>query len=307
MKDIRVGLCGVSWDYKQSLIPKIIEIIAGKILWVSPERADLVIIGPFECYLTKNKRNLTPKIFRKDDQKEIYLDSIKGVKLFHTYENVRPDKVKADFSITYDNLRFSPNNFRFPYWMEFIDWSNEGITGQSNPRFGRLISKKELMSPLKDSTFHRESKVAIFSSHLKTQREELLRFVSSFLKVDGFGKIFDKTIRSHSDSDLIKDHILSNYMFNLCPENSMHPGYNTEKIPEAFASGCIPLTWTMPGKNIDFNSLAYLNLADENDIEIFLSYIDGNLKILKQRFQGQALLDKDVSIEGLIEFVKKIL
>ena len=61
----------------------------------------------------------------------------------------------------------------------------------------------------------------------------------------------------------------------------------------------------MPGKNIDFNSLAYLNLADENDIEIFLSYIDGNLKILKQRFQGQALLDKDVSIEGLIEFVKK--
>jgi len=63
----------------------------------------------------------------------------------------------------------------------------------------------------------------------------------------------------------------------------------------------------MPGKNIDFNSLAYLNLADENDIEIFLSYIDGNLKILKQRFQGQALLDKDVSIEGLIEFVKKIL
>ena len=146
MKDIRVGLCGVSWDYKQSLIPKIIEIIAGKILWVSPERADLVIIGPFECYLTKNKRNLTPKIFRKDDQKEIYLDSIKGVKLFHTYENVRPDKVKADFSITYDNLRFSPNNFRFPYWMEFIDWSNEGITGQSNPRFGRLISKKELMS-----------------------------------------------------------------------------------------------------------------------------------------------------------------
>ena len=79
MKDIRVGLCGVSWDYKQSLIPKIIEIIAGKILWVSPERADLVIIGPFECYLTKNKRNLTPKIFRKDDQKEIYLDSISSI------------------------------------------------------------------------------------------------------------------------------------------------------------------------------------------------------------------------------------
>jgi len=302
VKEIRVGLCGVSWDYKQSLIPKVIERIAGKISWVSPEKADLVIIGPFECYLTKHKRNFTPKIFRRLDKKEIYLDKIKGIKLFHTNENVRSDKIKSDFSISFDYTPNNPNNLRFPYWMEFIDWSKEGISGQENSRFGRLINQEELLKPIDFSCGNREFKAAFFTSHLNEPRKELYSITKKYIEVDGYGAVFNKNIKSHSESGIMKNSILEKYSFNLCPENSMFPGYNTEKIPEAFASGCVPITWTVPGHNMDFNENAYLNLANHDDLSIL-----NTPEILLDKYSKSPLINNRLSLEPLIKFLQNIL
>ena len=46
----------------------------------------------------------------------------------------------------------------------------------------------------------------------------------------------------------------------MCPENGLYPGYYTEKIPEAFYSGCLPITWADENIVADFNSRAFLNL-----------------------------------------------
>jgi hypothetical protein len=46
-----------------------------------------------------------------------------------------------------------------------------------------------------------------------------------------------------------KVEFLSHYKFNICPENSMTPegrgpgGYSTEKAPQAFEAGTVPLYW----------------------------------------------------------------
>jgi len=306
VREIRIGLCGTSWDYKQSLVPKIIETIAGKISWVSPKKADLVIIGPFECYLSKQKRNLTPKILRKHDEKETYLDNIKGIKLFHTNENIRSDKVKVDFSISFDHTPNNPNNLRFPYWMEFIDWSKEGIVGQENPRFGRLINQEELLRPLDTSHRKRELRAAFFTSHLNEPRREIYYLLNKLIPIDGYGAFFNDRIKSHSDSGIKKNEILENYIFNLCPENSMFPGYNTEKIPEAFASGCIPITWTVPGHNKDFNQGAYINLALGSDLEFFKKNFN-NRNELYSRFYDQSLLLNRIDLNKLFDFLMRVI
>ncbi len=41
-------------------------------------------------------------------------------------------------------------------------------------------------------------------------------------------------------------------MFNLCEENSVYPGYYTEKVVEAYATGCIPIGWANPNIDADF-------------------------------------------------------
>jgi len=304
MNQIKVGLCGVSWDYKQSLIPKVIEKIAGRISWVPPEKADLVIIGPFDCDLNGYKRNYVPKFLRSSDEKKTYLDKIKGIKLFHTNENIRPDKVNADFSISFDHTPHNPKNFRFPYWMEIIDWSGEGIVGQENPRFGRLIKQEELLRPLELSRSQRQFKAAFFTSHLMEPKKEIYSFVNENITVDCYGAAFDKRIKNHSQSNFEKNEILNSYIFNLCPENSMYPGYNTEKIPEAIAAGCIPVTWTIPSENYDFSQDSYLNLADQGDIEFFNELcisksISSDLKVF-----AHPLLKERVSLEKLVDFLK---
>ena len=58
-----------------------------------------------------------------------------------------------------------------------------------------------------------------------------------------------------------KKELLSQYQINLCPENFIGQGYITEKIPEAFLSGCIPVTYCDPNDlKLDFNHKAVVNL-----------------------------------------------
>ncbi|RIY31039.1 hypothetical protein CKF54_08015 [Psittacicella hinzii] len=50
-----------------------------------------------------------------------------------------------------------------------------------------------------------------------------------------------------------------NFVFMICPENSYCPGYVSEKILEAFASGCIPIYWGGIESELDyFNEKAFV-------------------------------------------------
>lgn len=78
----------------------------------------------------------------------------------------------------------------------------------------------------------------------------------------------------HNDDDLRgvysdnKYKYLSQFKFNLCPENSNSDGYVTEKLFDAFSSGCIPVYW---GSNnnpepgiINPNSIVFLSPNGDN-------------------------------------------
>lgn len=108
MKTIRIATLGTPHDYQTSLIPIVIDSLGYEIDWVTPTKADLIILGPF-LEPQKKKYGWCPKPLRPlassvdhSLQKLLITRKYQPVKLFHTQENVRYDQVKADYSISFD-------------------------------------------------------------------------------------------------------------------------------------------------------------------------------------------------------------
>ena len=183
------------------------------------------------------------------------------LRVFHSAENLRHDTIPADYSISFDLNISSSKHFRLPYWMEVIDWSHEGITGNQNPRYGQLLGLERLMQPLGNRFQEKPRAAAFLSSHIREPRKTLFDAVQKVIPTIGFGAHFNSVIKNHHHSGFLKLDLLKDFGFNMCPENGMYPGYYTEKIPEAFFADCLPITWTDENVKVDFNPNAFINLA----------------------------------------------
>jgi hypothetical protein len=181
--------------------------------------------------------------------------------------------------------------------MEVIDWSHEGLFGNRNPRFGMLLALDQMLKPLGKEFLERQRKAIILSSHLREPRASCMRAVQQFIPVDGFGPYFDQRIKSHHHSNFFKYDLLRNYAFNLCPENGLFPGYITEKIPEAFVAGCLPITCVDENLSVDFNPGAMINLKPflQKDPSDLAEILDSNARLTD--FADQKLLLQRLSIE----------
>ncbi len=312
MKTIKISLVGTPHDYQQGLLPIIIRELGYRIQWVKPALCDLQIRGAFFQKDKKRYRWLPKPLRPFASNLELALKGGLGTRsnaplsLFHTAENIRHDAVGADYSISFDLSIQSNRHFRFPYWMEMVDWSHEGLLGNQNPRFGQLLSISKMMRPLGNDFLKRPREVAFFSSHLREPRRTLSKAVENFVPLKGFGPYFDKSVVNHHQSGFNKVDVLQNFAFNLCPENGLYPGYYTEKIPEAFVAGCLPLTWTDTNVCADFNPNAFINLEPMS-----WQYFEPLKDILNspaqlEAFTEQPLLLKVPSIEPMRDFLREI-
>ena len=163
------------------------------------------------------------------------------------------------------------------------------------------------MSPLGDRYLKRGGKCAMLSSHLREPRGSLFKALEKVVPTQGFGAFFNKEIKDHHSSGFLKKDVLKGFSYNLCPENGLYPGYYTEKIPEAFYSGCLPITWADENIVADFNSSAFLNLQPlfKSDFQELQDLILNKEKL--GAYQFQSLLQKKPSIEPLKDYLKVIL
>jgi hypothetical protein len=229
------------------------------------------------------------------------------LRLVHSAENIRHDAHSADYAISFD-LAISPErHFRLPYWMEMIDWSHEGIVGNTNPRYGPLLRLERLMQPLGHQFLSKPSAAAFLSSHLREPRKTLFEALNKVMPVTGFGAYFDKSIKNHHLSGFLKHSLLQDFAFNLCPENGMYPGYYTEKVPEAFFADCLPITWADDNIRIDFNPNAFINLAPMTSTNFApLTHLIQSPQAM-DHYASQALFLKKPSILPFMEFTKRVL
>ena len=292
-------------DFKNLLLFQTLNKFA-KIKFCDPNNCDLFIYGPYFKVSKKNK--YCPKFLRK------YLISpypwkrkLKPLTLFYSCENLRWNMYETDFSISSDLGVNDPNHFRLPYWMECLDWTHYDLHDRQNIRYGSLVEINSLTNGIekKDLKISKD-KIIFFASHLKEPRRSLLNKLKKFYTVDCYGPIFNKNIKDHNKSGFFKKDLIKNYKFSFCPENSIYPGYVTEKIPEAYASKSIPITWIDLNFSHDFQSDSVINLYNDaaNNYENIDSLIADY--VTNSKFEIPLLKNKPC-LNNFFLFVKKII
>jgi hypothetical protein len=322
MKKIKIAsLWNATVKLKTSLIVNLIKVISNKdIEFTEVKNCDLLIFGPYEqqSVISIAKRRLINKVLKNKKLRnnypnlDIYLlkRNYNPIKIFLSFENYKLPEVKYDFAITSCMGIVDEKHLRLPLWKELIDWSNYGVERElsdSAKRFGKYYNLEELIKPNKISFMNKKKEMCMITSHLNEPRNSIFKKFSKKFKVDGYGSYFNNRIKDHNSDPIKKIDILKNYAFNLCPENSLYPGYYTEKIPEAFLGGCLPISWVDQNVKYDFNENSFINLLDytnNNYVEI-IEQLNDNFFLKK--FTNQPLLLKKPNLDYEINFVKKII
>jgi hypothetical protein len=118
--------------------------------------------------------------------------------------------------------------------------------------------------------------------------------------VTGYGNLFGNPLqRSKFD-------VFGHFRFCLCPENSIYPGYHTEKVVDAWYGGCLPLYNGDRMLARDFNPCALVNYQDYLDTERFVDHVR-RLEIDRGAYDAvhsQPLLSQRPSLDPLVAFLR---
>ena len=176
---------------------------------------------------------------------------------FPPYNNDKLLQDTFDLIVGFKPTNLSEKTIRFPLWLIYYPYysyqDNNNILSyiqsqydknkNNNTKFGCLVARHDFGG----------------------QRKIILNFLSKEGKVDCPG-LFNNNIPSIGPNPDDKIKFMSNYQFNICPENSKYPSYHTEKIFQALEAGCIPLYWGVdkPEKEIiNENKYCFCNVENQ--------------------------------------------
>ena len=183
-------------------------------------------------------------------------------KIFFTGENQRPNFKKCDYSLTFDFDDYEGKNFRLPLWYLYIDWFNVDTYG--NPEW--LIPESYLYGESEFTKKPKDKFCSIVFGKMVESRLNAIQKISEYKKVDIFGKANPEY--HLPDGEKYKLDLISNYKFSLCYENSVTPGYHTEKLLHGKIAGNIPIYYGDTTISNDFNPKCFINSVDMSDDEL---------------------------------------
>ena len=137
-------------------------------------------------------------------------------------------------------------------------------------------------------------------------RLNAIQNISEYKRVDIFGKANPEY--NLPDGEKHKLDLISNYKFSLCYENSISPGYHTEKLLHGKIAGNIPIYYGDETVCKDFNPKSFINTVNMSDEEMIetIKEIDTNRE-LYDRINSEPLFENKISLEPLINNLYKIL
>jgi len=209
----------------------------------------------------------------------------------------------SDFYLSFSSLSDSNNHLRFSVLYEYLSFGGEYDDNRARRPFGRLIDPKELLERSEDFSVWKKKlhRVSTINSHTSYPRSELLRKIAFDIPVDGYGAAYDHNISSYLNSKWKKYEVLSKYKFNAALENGWFPGYNTEKVVEAYACGAIPIYNLQPNMISDYNPDSLIIMNDNYSLPDILH----NNEKLRDIYETP-LINEAPDLSIFIEFVEKI-
>jgi len=179
------------------------------------------------------------------------------IRIFMTGENLIPNFNYCDYAIGFSTLSFDDRYIRLPLWAY-----SKGIAKRAEER-PNMFSKQDALNRLFCAT--------VISNATQTDgmREKMFETLSTYKPVASGGKWRNSVGGPVPD----KLKFQSGYKFCLCAENTYAPGYTTEKLLEAFASGCIPIYYGDPLAIQDFNPKAFVNMHDYPNTDALMARV----------------------------------
>ncbi len=224
------------------------------------------------------------------------------VNIFFTGENERPPEGAWDAYLTFDLNSYGNRNAYLPLW-----WitSSDILLPTVSPYLGKEIYLDSLLKPRQVNYESRKKFCAAFIGKAYPFRMHALTALSTVGDVDVFGGIARNT---HKTSAKEKFKISQQYKFVFAFENDLFPGYVTEKSPEAYATGAIPLYWGSDPRGY-INQNAIINLANFENLESFTEYVKkvNNDKDLWTEIASQPFLAKRPSLDEVRSLLHRVL
>ena len=321
---LKVAFVWTSPDVQKSILFNLLKTLSKKkILITSPYRADFIIYG---CYKNQEKtyhlhRFLKRKIKYQSIKNLLDLFQMKiahrlykPITLFFGEETVRHNYIKTDFSYTLNLGVTDKNHLRYKAWYEILDFSSNEVIGSTRTydnhhvkRFGKIIKIEDLLKPQGVNFLKKNKKICLFTSNFDEPRRTFYNELSKNFIVDGYGPYFNKNLRSPDDDKNKKIDVMKDYGFNLCPENTIYPGFWNSRVCESFIAKCLPITWAHQSINLDFNDKAFINLND-----YFIDNFRGIIESLQDdiflnKYTSEPMLLKPPTLKEEITFAENIL
>lgn len=196
------------------------------------------------CGLLKNSTK-TISFYSVMGNRKVLEYNPSDLKVFFTGENVHTKRFpkygdvllydkNCDFSMGFDFFE-DDKYLRFPLWLIYMFEPYADST--------RIAKKCEKLRWHNDTVERLRFATLIARYDVLGIRKEMYDALSSIGRIDCPSQVLhnDDTLKTQFGDNKLK--YLSNYVFNICPENSNSYGYVTEKLFQAIDSGCIPIYW----------------------------------------------------------------
>jgi hypothetical protein len=186
--------------------------------------------------------------------------------------------------------------------MMHIDWFNVGT--YSNPEY--LIPENYLYGDNEFTVKEKNKFCSIVFGRGVQNRIDAINTLNTYKKVDVYGKYQNCMVLP--DGEKQKMNLISNYKFSICFENSIYPGYFTEKLFHAKLAGNIPIYCADEKFSEDFNSKCCINTLNMSMEEILQKVIEiDNDDKLYNEFMNQPLFLNKLSLNPIRNYFIKIL
>jgi hypothetical protein len=238
--------------HQPSLLLDLIEDISGRSVEIVPtaSRAAVSLVFPYgvlESWRRTNRTRSVPPFGRTLEVLQGYIASESISRpLLVSYENLESSRwawlgqelrETATPRLTCWPKDFDPGGERLPYWWNYVDWPELTRRVTDYPRYGRLYSLERLMSPLTIDT-ERLPRAILVTAHMPFMRQGAVRALSTWVDIDVLGGDVRPVAQKLSE--------MRRYQYAVVTENSLGVGYCTEKVPEAWDAGCVPLGYLQP-------------------------------------------------------------
>ncbi len=206
------------------------------------------------------------------------------VKIFFTGECATPNFDLCDYAFGFDRMELGDRYFRLPLYRVF-----------------QYRKDLERAMALTEKSLRKEGFCSFVVSNDSgmAERKKMFELLNAYKPVASGGRYLNNI------GGPVKDKIdfQSRYKFCLCFENSSHPGYTTEKIIQAFASGSIPIYFGNPDIGKEFNPGAFVNCHDFDSLE---KAVERVIEIdrddaLYARMLGEPITSEDLLDESALE------